>query len=1236
MDGSPINEKVDETERRILQLPEIHQGPSFDSFGMFLVHQFKARGSIEYLDCAIRMHEKAVTLTPIQYPDYPKILNNLAIAQLERFLKTRIMQDIEPVIATSEQLLQSIPNDHPSYGLYLRNLGIAVERRYEQTGSIEDINRAVTTYEESIRHTPSNSSRFAMCLNSLAAVLYRRFQSTGILNDLDQAVQTIEQAKLMVPEGDSQFYMIIDTWSRVLLGKFKQANELDSLNSVITQNQHVMKMITRDTQYYDALFATLFDSLMERFQQSHLIDDLDHALEIVRQEIEATVEGGRNPARLLRGYGWALRVRSEWTNSLEDLTLAVSTLTDSVSASLISNDKVEYVTSLRDLGFALYKKFEYTSSMEDINSSILKLNEVISLIPLTHPDQIGVLNNLSTALFRRFERTAAIEDLDDAIKATERIVSLTPDDSFHYLSYVGNLASYMEAQFQHTGSVDDLDRSIALFDQMASIPETDTDRARLTLANFSGLLQKRFHQSGSAEDIDRAVATMLAIDPSSLRHDIDRAEMHNTLACALLNRFPRSLSLNDLTRAISIAQSAVTMTPQNHPLLPQHLITLGVGLAERFNQNKSIQDLTQAIETVEKAIELTPSDNVARSGQLLVLGSCLYNLYEQTKEPKTLDRAIALSEECVTTTPDGDFRRGGNLNLLGSMLATRFDRFKSNQDLDRAIWSKEQAFMNTSEPSFRLMAAESAANWLKDRDPVRAKELLQAAVELLPIIAPRTLSRSDQQYSIARFAKITSRAVSLVLECGEEPYNGLRLLELGRGVLASLLIEVRSDISILEEQHPALAEEFRELRDKLDTPQSSVELTNLTHMIRDSGKVRRSLSKRFDDQLQIIRTLPGCERFLLGASELQILEAAQTGAIVVFNISDIRSDAFLVYGCVRSFKLSQLSLSDLEAYAARFLTAIGDLYSTDYMKARREVNRVLMWLWNVAVGPILEELGFTHSPQPGQTWPRVWWVGSGLLNILPLHAAGNHESDVNALDRVVSSYIPTIKALTYARERQSRTNNLEKQKVVIVGMPETSSESDLPFVKDEMNMLQELIPRCINCTVLACPTRESVLNTIIDHQVVHLACHGRSRLDPSQSMFMLKDWKSSPLTVSDIISRNLPNSQFAYLSACQTAKMEDFQLLDESISLACAIQLSGFPAVVGALWQVSDRESVELSRNVYEWMLGAGDKFDNARSAEGLHRAVRLLRDKTRFVKGLTGRGRNDPIVWAPYIHLGI
>lgn len=98
-----------------------------------------------------------------------------------------------------------------------------------------------------------------------------------------------------------------------------------------------------------------------------------------------------------------------------------------------------------------------------------------------------------------------------------------------------------------------------------------------------------------------------------------------------------------------------------------------------------------------------------------------------------------------------------------------------------------------------------------------------------------------------------------------------------------------------------------------------------------------------------------------------------------------------------------------------------DLEPPEYQSAQHEIRSVLAWLWDAVVEPILAHLGYTSAPRDGVPWPRLWWCPVGALAFLPLHAAGHYnfvdDSPRTALDRVVSSYTPTVRALAHARAR---------------------------------------------------------------------------------------------------------------------------------------------------------------------------------------------------------------------------
>lgn len=132
-------------------------------------------------------------------------------------------------------------------------------------------------------------------------------------------------------------------------------------------------------------------------------------------------------------------------------------------------------------------------------------------------------------------------------------------------------------------------------------------------------------------------------------------------------------------------------------------------------------------------------------------------------------------------------------------------------------------FCHTSPPSIRIASARRAASILASQLRWNeASHLLEGAVTLLPIVSPRLLANTDKQHMLGQFSGLASTAAAIYLEAGKDERQAVQLLELGRCVIAGLLLEMRTDISDLKQQHPVLAAEFESLRDELGSPPSEI------------------------------------------------------------------------------------------------------------------------------------------------------------------------------------------------------------------------------------------------------------------------------------------------------------------------------------------------------------------------------------------------------------------------------
>lgn len=885
-----------------------------------------------------------------------------------------------------------------------------------------------------------------------------------------------------------------------------------------------------------------------------------------------------------------------------------------------------------NLGRFLYSRFKVTKSVEDINRAVTTLQLAVMSTPTNYPDYAMHISALGDALRARFQATESMDDLNHTINVLENVVAV---ELFPSSVSILNLSTALYLRFERLGWKEDLGRAIDLARDAVALQHDNNVSYANALHSLSGLLAQRFIRTSSLDDLDGAVA----VGEQAVTISDDKKFCHN-LSDALHQRSVRTGSLADVDRAIMINQDSLASIPDDHNQRSIWLNRLCGSLYFRFRLTGSFDDIDKSISMMEEAVASAYVNSIDRVKWLGNLGRLLYSKFELTDSIDDLERAIADTKKALLLAPSQYPGTANFLKNLATMLKTRFIRIKGKDDLDCAIASIEQVMdMEVAAPSLRIAAAneirELLIKVLPEVDLHRAHIILKKAVRLLPMFSSRALKLRDQQHNISLCSGITSMAVSIALQCGEAPYEALELSELGRGVLANVQLETRSDISTLHAEHPILARQFEDLRDQIDLPQPSIKELSLTDSISETGN-RLLLSAQINDLLETIRAKPGFQRFILGPSELELRKLSENGPIVVINVSELRSDAIIV--TQHHIKCLQLSVQHIELLnnVDRFLNAVQNVRMNTYHKAREEVQRILEWLWDVVVEPIVDILALKKTPE--HDWPRVWWVGCGLLSVLPIHAAGYHEdgSGRTLIDRVVSSYIPTIKSLSYARERASKSScRSEIQKIMLIGMIKTPGQADLPGVAEEIREVQHIV-RHIKVTTLPNPTRAAVISNLPDHQIVHFCCHGQSEFNPSQSKLFLNDWEMTPLTVADLMTLNFQSAQFAFLSACHTANTQDFRLLDESISLCSALQLTGYPSVVGSMWQISDGHSPEVAKGVYSSLLEAGKELDIFGSAKALHTAVHALRESTRRIPGFNRISISNPLVWAPYIHFGI
>ncbi|KAH8747717.1 CHAT domain-containing protein [Diaporthe sp. PMI_573] len=1040
-----------------------------------------------------------------------------------------------------------------------------LRRRFERTGSMDDLNRAVEVADMAVDATPQDYPDRASRLNNLGTQLGRRFEWTGSMDDLDRAVDVVEMAVDTTPQDHPD-----------------RAGILSNLGALLGR----------------------------RFERTGSMDDLNRAVEVADMAVDATPQDYPDRASRLNNLGTQLGRRFERTGSMDDLNRAVEVADMAVDAT--PQDYPDRASRLNNLGTQLGRRFEWTGSMDDLNHAVEVIEMAVDTTPQDHPDRASRLNNLGTQLGRRFERTGSMDDLNRAVEVADMAVDATPQDYPDRASRLNNLGTQLGRRFEWTGSMDDLNHAVEVIEMAVDTTPQDYPGWASRLNNLGTQLGRRFERTGSMDDLNRAVEVAdMAVDATPQDYP-DRASRLNNLGTQLGRRFEWTGSMDDLDRAVDVVEMAVDTTPQDHPDRAGILSNLGALLGRRFERTGSMDDLNRAVEVADMAVDATPQDYPDRASRLNNLGTQLGRRFERTGSMDDLDRAVDVVEMAVDATPQDHPDRAGRLNNLGNWLGMRFGRTGSMDDLNRRLSSyKEGWSCRAAPPSVRIGLARSAARILADQLNWReSSQLLQDAVELLPTVSPRSL-----QHMLADFAGLASMAAATALNTGRDAYHALQLLELGRGVIAGLLMEMRGDISDLKQQHPSLADEFTSLRDELDAPAdrtTSLVSTADTPSVESQARRRREADQKFSELITRIRAQPGFHNFLLPPTADELMAAADPDPIVVVNVSRYRCDAFLVERHhIRALNLPNLSPGGVEI-SREFLRIL------DPSLGRPIVLEVLLeWLWEVAACPILEALGYKQSSP--DNWPHIWWIPAGLLSQLPLHAAGRHlkGSGETVLDRVMSSYSSSIKALIYGRQHRGRRVReppdvvSENGNGLLVALPETVGYANLPYAGQEVDLLEGLCTSLHLNPIKPELRREDILKHLPACEVFHFAGHGLSHpSEPSRSGLLLKDGMTSLLTVADLRDIKLQESSpfLAYLSACSTSAINAGKLVDEGIHLVNACQLAGFRHVVGTLWEVSDPHCVDMARVLYETLKEEG--MTDTAVYRGVHQAIRTLRDR--------------------------
>ncbi|MEV5782632.1 CHAT domain-containing protein [Streptomyces sp. NPDC052287] len=955
--------------------------------------------------------------------------------------------------------------------------------------------------------------------------------------------------------------------------------------------------------------------------------------------------------------------------------------------------------AMNGVGMVLWSRYERFGEPDDLDGAITLFREALAPygaeVTVTTP---SYWTNLSGALRLRWLRTRDARDLGASVDAVRTALVSTPSRGPSRSNRLNSLGDALLSLFQLHGDSSALAEAVTSFREAVACTEPGRDEGVWARSSLAEALRHhhRWSPDGAPEALDEAAALAREVLAGvSRRHRLYPRFLSN-LALVLTDRHTARSDPADLREAARAARRAVAATPAGHPNLVQRNAVLatvrrlelvragrratglditdpgGSGTAGRLDAGgtpagagargrparRERRALRAWIRATGQAYAATPEGHALRGLALLHHGSALATKAMTDDDARARDAAIAL------------YRRAARDPAMDVSVRVGCAR----------LWALSVLDGGGGSPAYGRAAA---------MEPYRL------AVELLPRTASYRVGRMDRARQLGDFAGLACDAAACALDladarppgtaaahtgaarakpaaakpeavgataAGAEPDAAraeasgaeasgaelaLRLLEQGRGVLLGQALDARTETSELLNRVPGeLASEWRRLLPQLDRPEAAVFTSSEPGGANDptaedplTGEDRHALAERWERLVEAIRRVPGCEDFLrLPRTEEMLAGIGDTGPVVVVNVSPLRCDALVLHrGRVRPVRLEGLRHAEAERRADAFLAAIratGDhtLPLSAQRDAQAEVRETLGWLWTALAEPVLDALA-------GWGWPgedsaggpgRLWWVPTGPLTALPLHAAGRHEEDGDSLlDRAVCSYAPTVNGLVRARRREAERPTPVRPEptaplIVAVAEAPGSGSPALEGVREEATRLARRPGARLLLAEDA--VRRSVLDALPRHAWAHFACHAVGALSGAAAgHVVLHDHGTAPLTLSDIARLRLPEAELAYLSACETTSGRR-EFADEALHITGAFHMAGFTHVVGTLWAVADDTSWEVSERFYA-------AFDPSHpfpghTAHALREAVREIREN---VEGV----RENPSLWAPYIHVG-
>ncbi|KAG2364434.1 CHAT domain-containing protein [Suillus spraguei] len=895
--------------------------------------------------------------------------------------------------------------------------------------------------------------------------------------------------------------------------------------------------------------------------------------------------------------------------------------------------------ALTNLAWARLKGY-IRSDFQGINSIASLFREALSLCPQGHADHSSSTYHLFEALTWCYSNKKTAVYIQESAELSCKLLALCPEGTYlHSIAAGNNSVDYVVRECNNL-PIDASDEGIHLRRVVLKLCPLGNKYCPRALDNLAQAVEARFLQRGTIDDLAESIQhgrEAVSLFPEG--HS-ERSTYLNDLALSLNYRFDHQGNPDDLNEAISLYEEALRLCPVGHKYRDFSLDNLGGALYTRFKQRggDDVNDIIRSISLRRQALTLRPPGNPNRDTSLNNLAITLQTRYEKLDTSEDLNEAIDLFRDSLQLTPHGhpfhhqDVEEAirlcqDSLEALPSLHPSRYFSYRRLQEayLSRYRVQGKCADLSFAVENFRLASRhpsqrfperiEEAIDWARQAEVYGHDSALEAYHTCLELFDNHVMTRSSV-VSRREAATAFRSAQSLTVDAAsyairhDDLRQAVELLEQGRGQQWSLASRLRTPLEDLKFASPELAHKLSEINQRLSDAQGFA--GSADRAAADLAAIQyRRLQEQWDAVVAEIRSLQGFSRFMLPPLYPQLQAAARNGPVIILVASQYSCSAIIVptSGEPHHVSLPRMNLTHLEVLKKDFAREIRHASCMLPEETRKELQGLLRTVWDEIMLPIVIVL--QRDLRVGCR-SRIWLCPTAAFTSIPLHAAHPFRMKADGITRelcmedvYICSYTPTLSALIRSRQmmKTRRTPSF-----VAIGQSELGAGQGeaLKAIDSELELVRKIVPVTANPTTLSGDnaTRAGALDALQHNTWVHLACHGKQDHEqPYYSRFAMKD---EPVTLLDIMNKDIPHAEFAFLSACHTA-VGDEKTPDEVIHLAAGLQFSGFKSVIGTLWVVDDAVANHVVKAFYENIvkdLKDGAMMDCTKAAWALNRAT--------------------------------